>query len=185
MGLAKYSPTVGRSYSKDQNWFEKNGGGYGNGLNPSSQGDNQGYDSYGYSMYNDRDRAGNTESDYLCDSIAHDVDFNPLYERVSEEWSYSKPTILELNEILQAKIDSDDVFKKLNADLVAVIDIIEEIGGIKYDLRKVNDSFGDDEEFHRQNDIATEVFREASTKFDALSEQIESFYENSEALSKA
>ena len=58
MGVGKYSPTVSRSYSQDKDWFEKNGGGFGNGLMPESQFDNQGYDSYGYSGYTELDRAG-------------------------------------------------------------------------------------------------------------------------------
>jgi len=46
MAIGKYSPTVFARYIADENWFVKNGGGFGNGNNPESQYDNEGYDSY-------------------------------------------------------------------------------------------------------------------------------------------
>lgn len=91
MSVGKYSPTVSYSYMLDQKWWEKNGGGYGNGKNPDSELDDEGYDSYGYSeKYGDGvDRAGYTEYQYLegnydpvYDEYTHDS-----YEYVSRTWS--------------------------------------------------------------------------------------------------
>ena len=67
MSAGKYSPTVSRSYDMDQKWWYKNGGGYGNGINPESMCDDDGYDSYGYSGEDGQgpDRAGNCEDEYL------------------------------------------------------------------------------------------------------------------------
>jgi hypothetical protein len=178
MGLAKYSPTVSSSYAKDQEWFEKNGGGFDNGLNPLSQGDNQGYDSYGYSMYNDRDRAGNTESDYLCDSISNECESQPLYDRTSDAWGGTH-TILDLNVALTAKIDSNPAFKKVHDELISVIDIIENVGLVKFSIRKTFSEFGDEDEFNKQNQSIELILKEAQEKFDELSKVIETFYEQS------
>lgn len=90
MGVGKYSPTVSNSYSIDQNWWEKNGGGVGNGLDQDSHYDDDGYDEYGYDK-NDVDRAGNTENHYLSSyaSISNEhedsIDYI-LYDNVSHEW---------------------------------------------------------------------------------------------------
>lgn len=91
MGVGKYSPTVVASYHKDQNWWERNGGGYGNGKNPESNNDD-GYDSYGYADCTGPDRAGHTESDYGSSGEWYeDSDGNEhfeyhLYEDVYYEW---------------------------------------------------------------------------------------------------
>lgn len=65
----KYSPTIISWYRKDQDWFEKNGGGFDNGKFPESDNDDDGYDSYGYSGEDGLgpDRAGNMEEDYHTD----------------------------------------------------------------------------------------------------------------------
>jgi hypothetical protein len=86
MSVGKYSPTVSRWYAKDQDWWKKNGGGFGNGIDPKSYDDDEGYDSYGYSDNGDgEDRAGYSESDYGMD-YDEDSDMYPTYERVSAEW---------------------------------------------------------------------------------------------------
>lgn len=80
----KYSPTVFASYAADQKWFEKNGGGFGNGLNQNSDLDDDGYDSYGYSQEDGcgPDRAGFFEDEYVIDEI--------LFESISETWAGKK-----------------------------------------------------------------------------------------------
>lgn len=90
MGVGKYSPTVTNSYRQDQDWFEKNGGGYENGKEPKSQNDDEGYDSYGYSGEGiGPDRAGVTEQQY-ADGFTDYGDGDRmfyLYDRVGREWS--------------------------------------------------------------------------------------------------
>lgn len=88
MGVAKYSPTVGASYARDQQWWKRNGGGYGNGRNPGAEEDDDGFDSYGYSDGGSGpDRAGHTEEQY-GDAEWEDgrEPHYVLYERVSDEW---------------------------------------------------------------------------------------------------
>ena len=91
MGVGKYSPTVTHSYRLDQGWWEKNGGGFGNGKNPDSDYDDEGYDAYGYAeggYSSGKDRAGITENQYAVNVNYHDGDMDPyLYDRVSREWS--------------------------------------------------------------------------------------------------
>ncbi len=88
----KYSPTVFSSYHLDQKWFVKNGGGFGNGLNPNSDNDNDGYDRYGYSHEDGcgPDRAGYTEMDYISDEY--------LFESVSDSWACRKIPYPEVSE---------------------------------------------------------------------------------------
>lgn len=89
MSIGKYSPTVSRSYALDQQWWEKNGGGYDNGTDPKSPYDNDGYDEYGYGA-NGKDRAGHSEDDYVDASIAdmqeYGDDSESLYYEVSNDW---------------------------------------------------------------------------------------------------
>lgn len=59
------SPTVEYTASLDKEWFVKNGGGLGNGIDPDCEGDNEEYDREGYSIVNGEDRAGFTASEYL------------------------------------------------------------------------------------------------------------------------
>jgi hypothetical protein len=91
MSVGKYSPTVSNSYGLDQGWWEKNGGGYGNGIDPESDLDDEGFDSYGYSeKYGDGpDRAGYTESEYLEGDRDEDGEFigHLAYESVARNWS--------------------------------------------------------------------------------------------------
>lgn len=86
MSVGKYSPTVSYSYSKDKEWFKKNGGGFGNGKDPQSDFDNDGFDSYGYDK-NEVDRAGNEESSYL-NSVDYEFEnaYYYLFENVSKDW---------------------------------------------------------------------------------------------------
>jgi hypothetical protein len=89
MSVGKYSPTVSRSYARDQKWWVRNGGGYGYGKNPDSDNDDDGYDSYGYSgdCGDGPDRAGYDEMDYLTNGQYVGDDYcYPLYDRVSDEW---------------------------------------------------------------------------------------------------
>lgn len=114
MGVGKYSPTVSWSYAKDSKWFEKNGGGYGNGRYPESECDDDGYDSYGYGgkMGDGEDRSGNTERDYASsyhisnhdDSIVY-----PLYSQASDEWC--DVNIIELRK-RKEELSKDPIFKK-------------------------------------------------------------------------
>lgn len=85
MSVGKYSPTVSYSYAVDRDWFQKNGGGFGNGVDPESDDDDEGYDRYGYSSLTGEDRAGHTESNYL--SYDEDFDCFRLYEIVQQDWS--------------------------------------------------------------------------------------------------
>lgn len=89
MSAGKYSPTTTHSYRTDQKWWSKNGGGYGNGTNPDSECDNDGYDSYGYSgdFGQGPDRAGYREDDYLCcGRWIGDEYCYPLIEDVEDDW---------------------------------------------------------------------------------------------------
>lgn len=133
MGVGKYSPTVSRSYSQDQEWFEKNGGGFGNGHMPDSQFDNQGYDSYGYSGYTERDRAGYTENDYLNDSYGDSQ--RGIYDRVRDLWDYyNVPTILDMAMIVATKVENDKLFAFNHAKMVTVINIYEAANTAKHQL---------------------------------------------------
>ncbi len=88
MGVGKYSPTVSTSYSRDQEWWYKNGGGFGNGKNPDSDLDDDGFDSYGYDNDN-IDRAGVSEISYMSTySVDNEGELHYyLYEEVSMEWA--------------------------------------------------------------------------------------------------
>lgn len=89
MGVGKYSPTVTRSYMLDQKWWYKNGGGHGNGKNPESDLDDDGFDSYGYSgeFGDGPDRAGHTEDEYLTGYEVIDDELDHfVYNRVDSEW---------------------------------------------------------------------------------------------------
>lgn len=98
MSVGKYSPTVSLSYAICKEWWELNGGGFGNGKNPLSDYDDDGYDSYGYNQ-KDIDRAGHNELDYMTGELIEDGDGNEnyvhrLYDDVSMEWSNKKIGIL-------------------------------------------------------------------------------------------
>jgi hypothetical protein len=93
MSVGKYSPTVSRWYADDQKWWEKNGGGYGNGIDPDSDHDDEGYDSYGYGgdCGDGPDRAGNDEYQYMKGEWYHlgeeDEEYTyPLYDSVAIDW---------------------------------------------------------------------------------------------------
>lgn len=91
MSVGKYSPTVSASYAMDQKWWERNGGGDGNGKNPDVNVDDDGYDSYGYTgdSGDGPDRAGNTEDDYILGG-QYDIGDEyvyPLYSNTSADWS--------------------------------------------------------------------------------------------------
>lgn len=81
MGVANYSPTVWGWYKKDRDWFKKNGGGFGNGEDPDSLYDDDGFDSYGYDE-REVDRAGVSEDSYLGKTA--------LINAIDAEWE-SKP----------------------------------------------------------------------------------------------
>lgn len=88
MSVGKYSPTVSTSYSKDQDWWYKNGGGFGNGKNPDSDFDDDGFDSYGYDE-NDVDRASVAERSYMSTYSTDnygDLHYY-LYEEIEHEWA--------------------------------------------------------------------------------------------------
>ena len=98
MSVGNYSPTVSGWYAADPEWFIKNGGGLGNGFDPESDTDDEGYDRYGYSDYDEDgayvlgggvDRAGYTETDYLLDSKS-DEGYD-LYNTVQTAWWKTKP----------------------------------------------------------------------------------------------
>lgn len=81
MGVGKYSPTVDVAYSKDQSWWEKNGGGI-----VHVNYDNDGYDSYGYNVEG-KDRAGYTEWDYVASGKW--VTYNKGEQDEYEDFEYS------------------------------------------------------------------------------------------------
>jgi hypothetical protein len=105
MSVGKYSPTVSFSYMKDQKWFEKNGGDFGNGVNPDSIYDNDGFDSYGYNSEN-IDRAGIHENDYMRFYTVLDDELEyTLYNDTYGEWCFkiidkkeNHNTLMESNE---------------------------------------------------------------------------------------
>jgi hypothetical protein len=88
MSIGKYSPTVSASYANDRDWWTKNGGGYDNGIDPTSYGDDQGYDSYGYHMVTELDRAEYSEDEYLSGSTDIDGYFigHLSYEMIADAW---------------------------------------------------------------------------------------------------
>lgn len=93
MSVGKYSPTVTRWYANDKEWWYKNGGGYGNGANPDSDHDDEGYDSYGYGgdCGDGPDRAGNDEYQYMNGEWfrlgEEDEEYvYLLYEDVATDW---------------------------------------------------------------------------------------------------
>ena len=109
MSVGKYSPTVSSSYAADQNWWEKNGGGYDNGIDPNSDNDDDGYDRYGYDA-NDTDRAGHQENDYLLNYSEYDGQYTyHLYEDVSSEWAGVR--IYERKEKAKS-LENDEYFVK-------------------------------------------------------------------------
>ena len=73
MAQGKYSPTVNKSYKKNQKWFDEH-------LEEKSFGDydKEGYDSYGYDQ-NGLDREGRQEEDYWFNDV--------LFEKVSDKWA--------------------------------------------------------------------------------------------------
>lgn len=100
MGVGKYSPTIYYSGRKDSDWFEKNGGGFGNGINPESDCDDDGFDSYGYSgKYGDGpDRAGYKEDEYSSQYTihSHDTQYH-LYDRIEDEWRRTNILAIRVN----------------------------------------------------------------------------------------
>lgn len=138
MSVGKYSPTVGSSYAMDQNWWERNGGGFGNGNNPESDNDNDGYDSYGYSENgNGPDRAGYTENEYLENHTQSEINEE---ESLIEQISTTSTRLLgDLNEYVNiysilknSEFSKDDTNKLLKLYRDKIID--EEIK-----TNKIND----------------------------------------------
>lgn len=86
MAIGKYSPTIMCSYKSDPDWFVKNGGGFNNGIDPQSDFDNDGFDSYGYNKTGE-DRAGNTEDDYQ-NTVTYEMEspYYYLFEKVYKDW---------------------------------------------------------------------------------------------------
>jgi len=176
MGVGKYSPTVSNSYSKDQEWFEKNGGGFGNGLIPESQYDNQGYDDYGYHGYTDRDRAGYTENDYLTDSIEDGS--SGIYDRVMSLWDgYNAPTILDLSGVISNKVSNDALFALDHSKMVAIIHIHESASTARYKLGEAFKAGGSaDGHAHYQKEFKA-FFAEIEKKMVEHTMFLEDFYE--------
>jgi hypothetical protein len=88
--IGKYSPTVSRAYTVNQNWFKEvyDENGY------VTNYDAQGYDRYGYDK-DDVDRAGYHEHEYAYGEI------EGLYDNVQYEWGYDgyKPVCLVKNSV--------------------------------------------------------------------------------------
>lgn len=84
----KYSPTVSRAYQKDQSWFDSYRIEIPGVYNPY---DPEGFDAYGYN-YNDIDRAGNHENDYIPNDSPYwedvDDDYNTAYEDAYDSWGF-------------------------------------------------------------------------------------------------
>lgn len=123
MGVGKYSPTVSTSYSQDQTWYEKNGGGYGNGKDPESDYDDDGFDSYGYNA-DDRDRAGHQENDYLASF--------QCYEDVQSEWSGRN--ILAMRKARE-EAAADPKMKEAFSQLAEVQDILRKAADMERSLK--------------------------------------------------
>lgn len=132
MGIGKYSPTVSTSYRKDQAWYEKNGGGFGNGKNPDSDYDDDGYDAYGYNA-DDRDRAGHHENDYAASSQWDgDSAYYPLHEDVQSEWGGRCILAMrQAREEAAANPETQEAFRKL----AEVQDIIRKASEIERGLK--------------------------------------------------
>ncbi len=132
MGVGKYSPTVSTSYSQDQAWYEKNGGGYGNGKDPESDYDDDGYDAYGYNA-DDRDRAGHHENDYPA-SFQWDgeSEYYPLYEAVQSEWSGRN--ILSMRKARE-EAAADPKMKEAFSQLAEVQDILRKAADMERSLK--------------------------------------------------
>ena len=82
MGAGKYSPTVFTAYSKNQDWHR-------NLCDENDWIDRDGYDSYGYHVDTEKDRAGYTEWDYLSSGqwIGDDYEY-VLVDQVARDWGF-------------------------------------------------------------------------------------------------
>lgn len=137
MGVGKYSPTVSTSYSQDQAWYEKNGGGYGNGKDPESDYDDDGYDSYGYNA-DGRDRAGHHENDYPASfQWDNESEYYPLHAEVSSEWSGRNILAMrKAREEAAADPETQEAFRKL-AEVQDILRKAAEIErGLKAEIKK-------------------------------------------------
>lgn len=134
MSIAKYSPTVNFSYRKDQDWFIKNGGDFGNGDNKNSFYDNDGFDSYGYNE-NDIDRAGVSSLDYEANYKA-DLEGNLIfekYESVLDLWSG--------RDILAEKVPNRELdIKHIKSQLLEIQKIKDQTSLIELKLNRMLDS---------------------------------------------
>lgn len=98
--VAKYSPTIASIPNEEDQWFYENGGGWDNGFYPDSMADDDGYDSYGYSVQDDTDREGYREDEYQTDS--------DLMDRVESKYRHCKH-IDEVNEVAMPTVKKGDL----------------------------------------------------------------------------
>ena len=97
------SPTLENTARINKEWFAKNGGGLGNGIDLQSEADNDGFDHEGFSVSNAEDRAGFTQSEYLNAPLNENL--QTLYEEISESWS--TVNILDINTKTTTQIIAD------------------------------------------------------------------------------
>lgn len=109
MSNANVSPTISKLTLKKSNWFSLNGGGIGNGNNPKSIYDNDGFDVFGYSSEG-LDRAGVSLAQYK-DPTSKGRDGVKLYDSVSAYWASTD--ILTMRKSVDKIANSPDMMKKV------------------------------------------------------------------------
>lgn len=109
MSNANVSPTISKLTLKKSNWFSLNGGGIGNGNNPKSIYDNDGFDVYGFSA-DGIDRAGVTLAQYK-DPNSKGRDGVRLYDSVAAYWASTD--ILTMRNSVDKIANSPDMMKKV------------------------------------------------------------------------
>jgi len=178
MGIAKYSPTVSLSYMQDQKWFEKNGGHNNEGILKHSFADDQGYDSYGYSEYTGRDRAGFTENDYVENYIQNDCESPVLVNSVQAQWSrFQQLTILDMSQFIRDEIEGNPAFKAQHNRMVKLVEIAEDCKSAFYQLETTHRQLGDDATYSRLKKELSDVSKEVDNKISSAFDFLEAFYE--------
>lgn len=152
MSVAKYSPTISNRFS---GYFYANGGGLGNGKFPTSMGDDDGFDDYGYSVFDERDRAGNTEHDYEEDYARNKFLEPVLYNGVDEDWRGHN--ILAIRERLNSTEPADAALHTLYKRLTKAIQLRCEMSTLRYDLtagmlRGPNDTTTSDSDYSSEKE---------------------------------
>lgn len=132
MSIAKQSPTISELTLTKSNWFALNGGGFGNGNNPKSIYDNDGFDIHGYNV-DGLDRAGVSYAQYQ-DPNSKGREGVKLYDSVKAHWA--KHNILNMKSMvdrisnssaMMAKVDEIQALQKkpANASTLARIETLK------------------------------------------------------------